>query len=85
MAPDPEVVSLYRTFGQRISLKCNYFDRNGDNESLLSMALIRQVHSLMASATLAEVTWALAGSELGWPDSVMPGWVRGRMSRSRSC
>jgi MFS family permease len=32
--------------------------------ALLSMALIRQVPALMASATLAGVAWALAGSEL---------------------
>jgi hypothetical protein len=25
------------------------------------------------------------GIELGWLDSVMPGWVRGRMNCSRSC
>ena len=48
---------------------------------LLSMALIRQVPSLMASATLAGMAWALAGSEL-WVagQRVMPGWVRGRMN-----
>ena len=48
---------------------------------LLSMALIREVPALMASAALAGVGWALAGSEL-WvaAQRVMPGWVRGRMN-----
>ncbi len=48
---------------------------------LVAMVFIRQVPSLMASATLAGVAWALAGSEL-WVagQRVMPGWVRGRMN-----
>jgi hypothetical protein len=48
---------------------------------LLSMALMRQLSTLMACATFAGVAWALAGSEL-WVagQRVMPGWVRGRMN-----
>jgi len=48
---------------------------------LLTMAFIRQVPSLMVSATFAGAAWALAGSEI-WVagQRVMPGWVRGRMN-----
>ena len=48
---------------------------------LLSIALMRQLSTLMACATFAGVAWALAGSEI-WVagQRVMPGWVRGRMN-----
>jgi MFS family permease len=48
---------------------------------LCSMAVIRDVPTLMVSTTFAGVAWALAGSEL-WVagQRVMPGWVRGRMN-----
>jgi MFS family permease len=48
---------------------------------LLTMAFVRQLSSLMVSAALAGVAWALAGSEI-WVagQRVMPGWVRGRMN-----
>ena len=48
---------------------------------LLTLALLRQLPSLMVCAFLAGVAWSLAGSEL-WVagQRVIPGWVRGRMN-----
>jgi MFS family permease len=48
---------------------------------LFTLALLRQLPTLMLCAFLAGVAWSLAGSEL-WVagQRVIPGWVRGRMN-----